>query len=65
MILQKINHLINEIQHTPGQRSGKPGPLKLDLNGLWSRRIEREHRLVYRVVDDELLIYSCRYHYDK
>jgi toxin YoeB len=49
----------------PYQGMGKPEPLKFDLAGLWSRRIDREHRLVYQVIGDDLLIYSCRYHYDK
>ena len=65
MVLQKINRLIKEIQLMPNQGSGKPELLKFDLEGLWSRRIDREHRLVYQVVGDELLIYSCRYHFDK
>jgi toxin YoeB len=64
-ILKKINDLIRDIQRTPYQGLGKPEPLKYDLAGFWSRRIEREHRLVYQVIGDEILIYSCRYHYDK
>lgn len=64
-ILKKINELIKDIQRTPFTGIGKPEPLKYDLSGLWARRIEREHRLVYQVRGDELLIYSCRYHYDK
>ena len=64
-ILKKINELIKEIQRTPYEGIGKPEPLKYDLTGFWSRRIDREHRLVYQVIGDELLIYSCRYHYDK
>jgi len=64
-ILKKINLLIKEIQRTPYEGTGKPEPLKYDLAGLWSRRIDREHRLVYQVTGNELLIYSCRYHYDK
>lgn len=63
-IIKKINELIKDIQRTPFTGIGKPEPLKYDLSGLWSRRIEREHRLVYQVRGDELLIYSCRYHYD-
>jgi len=67
-ILKKINSLINSliknIQRTPYQGLGKPEPLKYDLAGLWSRRIEREHRLVYLVIGEELFVYSCRYHYD-
>lgn len=64
-ILKKINDLIKDIQRTPYEGMGKPEPLKYDLTGLWSRRIEREHRLVYQANDNEILIYSCRYHYDK
>ena len=63
-ILGKINSLIKDIQSTPFTGMGKPEPLKYDLAGLWSRRIDSEHRLVYRVDGDDLLIYSCRYHYD-
>ena len=63
-ILKKINELIKDIQRTPYQGIGKPEPLKYDLTGLWSRRIDREHRLVYQIRGEELLIYSCRFHYD-
>jgi toxin YoeB len=61
--LQKINKLINEIRRTPYQGSGKPEALKFDLQGLWSRRIDLAHRLVYRVDGDSSIIYSCKYHY--
>jgi toxin YoeB len=64
-VLRKINELIREIQLTPFKGRGKPEPLKFDLSGLWSRRIDREHRLVYKVKGDELIIYGCRYHYDE
>ena len=63
-ILRKINELIKVIQRTPFEGIGKPEPLKYDLAGLWSRRIDREHRLVYKVESNELFIYSCRFHYD-
>ena len=63
-ILKKINELIKDIQRTPYKGIGKPEPLKYDLTGLWSRRIDREHRLVYQIRDEELLIISCRFHYD-
>jgi toxin YoeB len=63
-VLRKINDLIKEIQRTPYEGLGKPEPLKFDLAGYWSRRIDREHRLVYQVGDNEILIYSCKYHYD-
>jgi len=64
-MLRKINDLIKDIQRTPFSGKGKPEPLKYDLAGLWSRRIDREHRLVYKVQDEELFIYACKYHYDK
>ncbi len=64
-MLRKINKLIKDIQKSPFKGKGKPEPLKYDLAGLWSRRIDREHRLVYNVQENEILIYSCRYHYDK
>ena len=64
-MLRKINELIKDIQRTPYEGKGKPEPLKYDLTGLWSRRIDLEHRLVYNVKDKEILIYSCKYHYDK
>ena len=63
-ILKKINELIKDIQKTPYSGLGKPEALKYDLSGYWSRRIDMEHRLVYKVIDDEILIYACRYHYD-
>ena len=64
-MLKKINELVKDIQRTPFVGKGKPEPLKYDLAGFWSRRIDREHRLVYKVENQEILIYSCKYHYDK
>jgi toxin YoeB len=63
--LKKINNLIKDIQISPYEGIGKPEPLKFDLAGLWSRRIDLEHRLVYKIEGADLLIYACRYHYDK
>jgi toxin YoeB len=63
-MLKKINSLIRDIQSSPFDGIGKPEPLKYDLAGLWSRRIDREHRLVYKVEGNDVFIYSCRYHYD-
>jgi len=63
--LKKINALIKDIQRTPYEGIGKPEPLKFDLAGYWSRRIDLEHRLVYQVDDSDILIYTCRFHYDK
>lgn len=62
-ILKKINTLIKDIQRTPQSGLGKPESLKFDLSGFWSRRIDHEHRLVYRVEEQELHILSCRLHY--
>ncbi len=62
-ILRKINALISHSQRHPYEGIGKPEPLKNDLSGFWSRRIDREHRLVYRVRDGELEIVQCRYYY--
>lgn len=64
-VLRKINDLIKDIQSHPHKGLVKTEPLKYDLAGFWSRRIDLEHRLVYQVIDQEILIYSCRYHYDK
>jgi toxin YoeB len=64
-MLRKINELIKDIQRTPFEGKGKPEPLKYDLAGLWSRRIDLEHRLIYSVQDKNILIYICKYHYDK
>jgi toxin YoeB len=54
---------LKEIQRSPFEGIGKPEPLKHNLSGFWSRRIDEEHRLVYSVQDDTLLIAQCRYHY--
>jgi len=62
-MLKKINSLIKEISRTPYEGTGKPEPLKFDLTGFWSRRIDQEHRLVYRVEKRDLHILTCRYHY--
>ena len=63
-LLKKINELLKDIKRHPFEGIGKPEPLKYDLAGFWSRRIDLEHRLVYKVEGSELLIYSCRFHYD-
>ncbi|AUC62527.1 toxin-antitoxin system Txe/YoeB family toxin component (plasmid) [Cyanobacterium sp. HL-69] len=61
--LKRINQIIKDIQRNPFDGIGKPEPLKFDLSGLWSRRINQEHRLIYQVLDDEIIIIQCRYHY--
>lgn len=60
----RIMRLIENIQQAPFEGLGKPEPLKHDLKGLWSRRIDREHRLVYEVREDKIRILACRFHYD-
>ncbi|WP_198806076.1 Txe/YoeB family addiction module toxin [Leptolyngbya sp. BL0902] len=62
-MLQRINELIKTAIRTPFEGIGKPEPLKHGLKGYWSRRITDEHRLVYKVQDDSILIAQCRYHY--
>ena len=62
-VLKKINNLIKEIMRNPFEGTGKPEPLKFDLSGFWSRRIDQEHRIVYRVEKNDLHILTCRYHY--
>lgn len=62
-ILAKLNELIKQCQRTPFDGKGKPEALKNDLSGWWSRRINHEHRLVYRVENDTLYIAQCRKHY--
>ncbi|WP_413160874.1 Txe/YoeB family addiction module toxin [Capilliphycus salinus ALCB114379] len=59
----KIIKLIQDIDRSPFEGLGKPEPLKYELSGFWSRRINDEHRLVDQVTDDEIIIASCRYHY--
>jgi len=61
--LKRINVLIKDAQRAPFEGIGKPEPLKGNLSGFWSRRIDEVNRLVYAVQDDELEIISCRYHY--
>ena len=62
-ILKKVNLLTKEIQRKPFEGIGDPEPLRFNWTGYWSRRINREHRLVYTIKDNELLIAQCRFHY--
>lgn len=62
-ILRRINVLIKEIARSPFEGIGDPEPLKHNWSGFWSRRINKEHRLVYAVEGESLLIAQCRYHY--
>ncbi|PHM49791.1 Txe/YoeB family addiction module toxin [Xenorhabdus miraniensis] len=63
VILKRINQLIKDIRRHPFEGIGKPEPLKYNLAGFWSRRITEEHRLVYSVEEDQIMIAACRYHY--
>ena len=62
-IYLKIVEIIKDISRQPFSGIGKPEPLKNNLKGLWSRRITQEHRLVYKVMEEEIVIVSCKFHY--
>jgi len=63
--LKRINRLIIDTKRSPFEGIGKPEPLKENLSGFWSRRIDESNRLVYIVDENKLTIISCRYHYEK
>ena len=63
-LLKRVNTLIKAIQRAPYEGIGKPEPLKFDLTGYWSRRIDKEHRLVYTVQGENIILTMCRYHYN-
>jgi len=63
-LLKRINELIKDTLRNPFDGLGKPEPLKSNLSGYWSRRINSVHRFVYEVSDEELTVISCRFHYD-
>ncbi len=62
-IFKKVVKLIQEIRREPFTGTGRPEPLKYELKGFWSRRINLEHRIVYKVTDTAIEIISCRHHY--
>lgn len=62
--LKRINTLIKDITRSPFDGIGKPEPYKHDLSGYWSRRIDMENRIVYKVTPESIIIVMCRYHYD-
>jgi toxin YoeB len=64
-VFKKIQRLIKETIRDPFGGIGKPEPLKNNLNGYWSKRITDEHRLVYKIEQNQLIIISCKYHYDE
>lgn len=63
--LKRVNALIQDIQRNHFEGIGKPEPLKNDLSGYWSRRIDDKNRLVYKIQDNMLIIIQCRTHYKK
>ncbi|WP_421180360.1 Txe/YoeB family addiction module toxin [Aeromonas enteropelogenes] len=63
-MLKRVNTLIEAVTRSPFEGIGKPEPLKLNLSGYWSRRIDSEHRLVYAVESDTMVVIQCRGHYD-
>ena len=64
-ILKKLNQLIRDIERNPFEGIGKPEPLKANLSGWWSRRIDGTHRIVYRIIDNNLEIAQCKEHYEE
>lgn len=62
-LVKRINKLITDIKKNPFKGIGKPEPLKFEKAGYWSRRINQEHRLVYKVANGRIYIAQCRYHY--
>jgi toxin YoeB len=63
--INKINELLKDISRCPYEGIGKPEALKFNYAGYWSRRIDEEHRLIYKVEQDEIQILKCRFHYDQ
>lgn len=63
-VLKRINQLLRDISRSPFDGIGKPEPLRGNLTGFWSRRIDEEHRLVYAVEGDNVLVIACRGHYE-
>lgn len=63
-MVKRINQLIKDIRRNPFDGIGKPEPLKENLTGLWSRRIDEKHRIVYMIENETVLIFSCKGHYE-
>lgn len=62
-LLKRINTLIKEVLRNPLEGIGKPEPLKANLSGYWSRRIDTQHRLVYEVLEESIVVVACRFYY--
>lgn len=63
-LVKKIEKLLISIQESPFTGIGKPEPLKYEFSGKWSRRIDGQHRVIYEVIDDSIIIYSLKGHYN-
>lgn len=61
--LARVNELIRDVRRQPFKGLGKPEPLRFGFTGYWSRRIDQQHRLIYKIESDTVLIAQCRYHY--
>lgn len=64
-IVKRIHQLLRDIERNGNEGLGKPEPLRHELQGYWSRRINAEHRLIYAIREDSIIILQCRYHYDR
>jgi toxin YoeB len=64
-ILRRISQLVADTCRNGNEGIGKPEPLRGDLSGFWSRRINQEHRLIYAITTDEMMIVACRFHYGR
>jgi toxin YoeB len=62
--VRRINELLKDISQHPYEGIGKPEALRFNYAGFWSRRIDEEHRLIYKIENDEIQIFKCRFHYD-
>ena len=62
-LFERLHRLITETAKNPFDGIGKPEPLKANLKGYWSRRINDEHRLVYKVTEEQIIVVACKYHY--
>ena len=64
-VLKRINRLLDDIARNGNEGIGNPEPLKHEFSGFWSRHIDGEHRLVYQLEEEHILVIACRYHYEK
>ena len=62
--LKRINEMLKDIARNPYEGIGKPAPLRFNYAGFWSRRIDEEHRLIYKVLEDKIKVAKCRFHHE-